>query len=269
MSQTELQTPSEVINTKQYRRFAEFCDACRDEKYIGLCYGPPGVGKTFSARHYSHWNLIEEYSHSRYQKEPAKKDVCKLRTLFYTAEVNATARMVQKSLDHNLRDLAMTIETSIPARKMKYQNLDQFAELLIVDEADRLKLDALEQVRDFHDRTRGGLVLIGMPGLEKRLTRYPQLYSRVGFAHEFKGMNVDEVKFLLERKSSELGLSLDVTDFTDQEALASIVRITGGNFRLIQRLLSQVQRIMRINNLKLLTKEVIETARENLVIGLS
>lgn len=56
-------------------------------------------------------------------------------------------------------------------------------------------------------------------------------------------------------------------DFTDAEAVAAIVRITSGNFRLIQRLFTQIERILQINELRTVTKEVVEAARESMVIG--
>jgi DNA transposition AAA+ family ATPase len=58
----------QFLVTKEYKRFREFCEACIRYKYIGLCYGPPGVGKTLSAKYYSRWGLIEEYSRLDYQR---------------------------------------------------------------------------------------------------------------------------------------------------------------------------------------------------------
>ena len=56
-------------------------------------------------------------------------------------------------------------------------------------------------------------------------------------------------------------------DEIDSVAAASIIRSTGGNFRLLNRLLTQAERILEINALPTVTKEVVEAARENLVIG--
>ncbi len=88
----------------------------------------------------------------------------------------------------------------------------------------------LEQLRDLYDRGNFGMLLIGMPGLEKRLARYPQLYSRVGFVHQFHVLSQDETRWLLQERWNHLGMHIQVDDFTDQEALATIVRITAATF---------------------------------------
>jgi DNA transposition AAA+ family ATPase len=137
--------------------------------------------------------------------------------------------------------------------------------LLVLDEADRLTTGSLEQVRAIFDQGGIGLVLIGMPGLEKRLARYPQLYSRVGFVHEFYSLAETEVRDLLSKGWKPLGVQLPQGGLSDEETLAAVLRITGGNFRLLDRLLTQISR--EINELQQITSAVVEAARESLVIG--
>ncbi len=50
-------------------------------------------------------------------------------------------------------------------------------------------------------------------------------------------------------------------------AIATIARITGDNFRLVDRLLIQMQRIRQINALDTITPEVVEAVREAMLIG--
>jgi hypothetical protein len=70
--------------------------------------------------------------------------------------------------------------------------------LILVDEADRLHMNSLEQIRSIFDEGTADLVLIGMPGIEKRIARFPQFYSRIGFAHEFRPLDAAQAQDLLE-----------------------------------------------------------------------
>jgi len=266
---TAVATP-EFLITKEHRRFVEFANAVREHRYVGVCYGPPGVGKTLSARHYAHWDLLGPWldtHHHRDAQPPAILE--RARAVLYTPTTFVGARKLDEDLRHLCRGLAFAIQDHqhpdaeyIPSRELAAQ-----AELVIVDEADRLKTATLEQLRDFFDRRQLGLILIGMPGLEKRLARYPQFYSRIGFAHRYRPLSADELRFVLAHQWQRLGLTLDPSDFTDAEAIAAIARTTNTNFRLIGRLFAQIQRILEINRLQTITADVVDAARETLVIG--
>ena len=274
MSESVAPTPA-FLETKEYRRFAEFCDACRRSRYIGLCHGPPGVGKTLSARHYTRWDVLDPVlQDTRFLLQPPAQPelLVDCRAVVYTPSMTTTPKRLEedvRSLCYGLHDLMAILRQ--PAGDLDLSHLPWFedleTELLIVDEADRLKFPTLEQLRDLYDRGHFGLVLIGMPGLERRLSRYAQFYSRVGFVHQFRPLSADELRFLLEQKWQELGVGLDLSTFDDVEAMTAVIRITGGNFRLLQRLFAQVARILEINHLEHVSKEVVEAARAGLVIG--
>ncbi len=260
--------------TREYRRFVEFCDACRKNKYIGLCYGTPGVGKTLSARKYSNWDVVEEYLESAGARSCPSAETISNKTAFYTSPVATTPGRIERETRQLLMRFTLLAEDILDLQQGKkshqlkyYHNMSKHTELLIVDESDRLKMTGLEQLRDTYDRDNIGLVLIGMPGIEKRLARFPQLYSRVGFVHSFQQLSKEETQYILKEHWRDIGFEQQ-PNIWDDEAMAEILRVTGGNFRLLMRLCSQIQRIMDINEVHILTVEVVEAARQSLIVGI-
>jgi AAA domain len=241
--------------TNEHRRFVEFCEACRRYRYIGLCYGAAGVGKTLSAQHYAQWFPLQAYARSPLPSEADVAAVAGNTTVFYTpAVVNTPGRIAQdiQIQRHQLRALAIDVwvqkqaaqpqarrQADARMRPKKVErpvvhkgNVIQIyvsaatpsadiastyaqkrletpdpTDLIIIDEADRLKTASLEQVRDIFDHGDLGVVLIGMPGIEKRLSRYSQLYSRVGFVHAFRPLSAAQVRELLTGSSRKLPVS--------------------------------------------------------------
>jgi DNA transposition AAA+ family ATPase len=306
-------TRAAFVETKEYRRFREFCDACRRYRYIGLCYGPAGVGKTLSARHYADWDRVafaNPYGNQGvFRTDELPGNGC----VFYTAavvnspgqiaagiaslrqklhalvlqavrtEAEPVIAAAQRKLDEErdaffvehdwlagkserLQRAEAAVSEALLEHAARSRGVRDPTTLLLVDEVDRIKMAGLEQLRDIFDHGSIGLVLIGMPGLERRLARYAQLYSRVGFVHEFRVLGTAEVRTLLSGWRPP-GVTLPEDLLADADGVAAIIRVTGGNFRLLDRLLTQVGRLLALNGLTAVTREVVEAAREVLVIG--
>jgi DNA transposition AAA+ family ATPase len=308
-------TVTGFIETKQYLRFKEFCDACRKYQYIGLCYGVPGVGKTLSARHYANWDMVCLYRRDQPSCGVTLDEVRGSSVVFYTPPVSvASPGRLPNDIDRlrgllrdflveeirreempklhtaqeRINELYASIRqdatcyfvpsSEITRRQEAWQQADEAMNermhaqpdpttLILIDEADRLKVTGLEQMRAIFDEGGIGMVLIGMPGLEKSLARYPQLYSRIGFVHEFRPLSQADVRQLLREGWFPSGVSFPDEGLVDEEAIATLIRIAEGKFRLLHRLLTQIGRVLEINKLDKITLPVVEAARESLVIG--
>jgi DNA transposition AAA+ family ATPase len=283
--------PRGFVTTKSSRRFGEMCDACRRSRVVGLGYGPPGTGKTESAKQYAQWSLFKPflpeplitftgrnmtdglypYRPMTCTPAPLGTSLQECRTVCYTPPVSASVARLEKEVLSLFAAFSYLVEAATQGHQGREEFLvtrrfSHLIELLIVDEANRLKDAGLELMRDFADRGEFGLVLLGMPGLEKRLMRAPQLYSRVGFAHEMEPLSDDETRDFLEKRwNHRVKPSSD--DFTEKEAVATILRITRGNIRFIERLMMQVEHVLVANQTQMVTKDVVETAQQNLIIG--
>ena len=84
---------------------------------------------------------------------------------------------------------------------------------------------------------------------------------------DIHALDARETQTVITERAALLGVGLTPDAFADAAAVAAMLRITGGNFRLIQRLLQQIERVLEINHLQVVTPEVVEAARDTLVIG--
>lgn len=203
-------TKTTFIETSAHKRFVEFARTVCKDRTIGLCYGPAGVGKTLSARRYARWDLAEPLLESWGPRDPSDEKVyaalAKSRTVFYTPPVASAFAALRKDLNQLRNRVEACIDQALdPQSAQPTRTRGGHAELIIVDEAERLTNSALEFLRDQFDRAEIGLILIGMPGIEKRMSRYPQLYSRIGFAHPYPPLSRGEMDFILRKQWQKLG----------------------------------------------------------------
>ena len=122
-TRTSSTAPSDaVVETLEHRRFAEFCDACKRYKYVGLCYGAPGVGKTVSARHYANWDRMQDLWNHPSHGPAAVEEIAASSTVFYTAPVVGAPSVIERQigkLRDRLHSAAIDVRRQIETEEMR------------------------------------------------------------------------------------------------------------------------------------------------------
>lgn len=129
--------------------------------------------------------------------------------------------------------------------------------LLIIDEADKLvskyTQKKMEILRAIFDQSDVGLVIAGEPKLEAQIKTYlARMANRVDFYVSLKGLDPSEVEGYLE------GFEVDPDAMVELKARACNMQT--GCFRLLDRTLSNVSRILEERGERVVTVKIIEQA---------
>ena len=234
----------------------------------------PGLGKTLSARTYAAADDWERWSLDRYRTGPAvlPGSLLASRTMLYTPYVNITARRLNLEIALPRHALGGDIDRGPRPRTATRRSRPATAghATAAPNWSSSTRPTGSEPPAWNNSATSStgatsASILIGMPGFDRQLARYPQLYSRIGFAHQYRPLDPEDIPTVLAHYWHQLGHALDPGDTDHVEAVSAVIRITGGNFRLIERLMTQVARVMDINQLDTISPDVVHAARQMLV----
>lgn len=156
-------TPPPFMQTKTAQRIVEIFIYAQTLHDMGLVIGPPGSGKTCAAIYYRAANPAVFMA----TMEPAKSS-----THHLLSELGSVLRIAERS--------ALRISDAVVS-KLKDRDA-----LLLIDEAQHLSSEAIDQLRTIHDKAGCGVVLMGNESIVKkigdaeRVPQLAQLYSRFG-----------------------------------------------------------------------------------------
>lgn len=109
-------------------------------------------------------------------------------------------------------------------------------------------MNSLEQIRSIFDEGMAGLGAHRHPW-NREANRSIRSSTRASvFVHEFRPLDAEQVQTLLESRWAPTGVTLPDEQLLP-EVIASLIRMSGGNFRLLTRLLTQIEHILSVNDL--------------------
>jgi DNA transposition AAA+ family ATPase len=189
--EVEEEAQGRLFVTQNYQRIRRYVLAACERSQVCLLYGPPGTQKTFVIQHLVAGRNREKKNDAVYVYASMK--ICPRALLKRIASASG-AIITSIYNDQILNGLVR----SFRARRGKLA--------IIMDEAQHLTVEALEILRELHDRSGCGLVLAGSHNLYENFLRgrehLEQWLSRIDHKDPLPGLLEDELR---EIASRELG----------------------------------------------------------------
>lgn len=218
--------------TTEYVRFVQACENCRTYRYLGVCLGNAGVGKTHAACYYSQWDRMLPFV--SLERGAVVSPSCPLpETAYYATKAGITPKRLEQDLTLLLLRL-QTIADSVRKFRQEEEPYPDAIRFCLVDEVDRLSGAGLDVLRDLLDRHRLGLMLLVRPENAKRLFQHEALVSRRGDVHHFGELDKSEERALIEEQLLRIGFT------ADEQGVEVLLGKTAGNFSRIDHMLTQL-----------------------------
>ena len=212
------------------------CQSCQDDMGLGIIVGRSGYGKTYALRTYA---KMDRVAYIECDDTMGCKDLLEA--------IEAGLGMVRASYG------------SVWKRVNKIRDFLNVngGYLIIIDEADKLinkyTVAKMEILRGIFDQADVGIVIAGEPKLESDIkTALARFANRVDFYYKLHGLSEQELGQYLE--------GWDISEAASRELALRAFGARNGCFRLLDRTLNNVLRVLRSRGECRVTKEIMEEA---------
>jgi len=232
---------NEFYQSADARRITAVCSSCQEFIGLGIIVGNSGYGKTHALKYYAR---LPKVAYIECDDTMASRDL-----------VEAIERML------GIHQTYGTIWRRVNGiRTFLNQNPGY---LIIIDEADKLLTKytqkKMEILRGIVDQSRVGMVIAGEPRLEALIKSYlPRLANRVDFYYDLRGLDKQEVEQYLA--------AFPLADEALGELVHRACNTKNGCFRLLDRTLSNVLRLMGESRGTQITLQMIEQASDMMML---
>lgn len=210
----------EFFESRDFVQVIGVCQACQEYTGLGIIVGKPGLGKTHALKKYA---KLPRVIYIEGNETMNCKDI--IRRMESRIGMPRSSGSIDERMEHII----------------EFFNVNE-GYLIIMDEADKLinkyTQKKLELLRNITDAADVGLVIAGEPVLETLLKTYDKRFTdRMDFYYRLGGLSQQEVVDYLE--------GFEVDEAAMSEMVSRATNAKSGCFRLLDRTLNNVLRILR------------------------